>query len=142
MASTTSFRCALLIAARRRRARRQPRRTPGRGVAVTAVLFGVVTLIAGLISGGAAYYGQVTSSEASAAEVIAGRAGGARIYDRNGILLYEFLNEGYGFQRRAGPDLALSQERHDRDGRCQLLLQPGRQRRRAGACRVGELSPR
>jgi membrane peptidoglycan carboxypeptidase len=103
MATRPHLRYAYLLAAQRRR--RRARRPGGsRGIFVTLAAFTVVVFATVIIGTGAAYYGQVTSSEAAAAEVIANRSGGAKVYDRNGVLLYEFLNEDYGFQQRVPLD--------------------------------------
>lgn len=58
----------------------------------------------GLIAAGFSYYFDVTGAVTSPEEAIAARGGGARIYDRNGVLLYEFLDEQYGIQRRLDLD--------------------------------------
>ncbi len=52
----------------------------------------------GLIAAAATYYTNVTSSVASPREAIAEHGGGARIYDRNGTLLYKFLDPQTGIQ--------------------------------------------
>jgi membrane peptidoglycan carboxypeptidase len=44
------------------------------------------------------YYTGVSSGLKTPAEVIASRGGGAKIFDRNGVLLYEFLDEERGYQ--------------------------------------------
>ncbi len=46
------------------------------------------------------FYSGVEAGMASPEQAIAARGGGARIYDRNGTLLYEFLDERYGYQTR------------------------------------------
>ncbi|MDI6858369.1 MAG: transglycosylase domain-containing protein [Dehalococcoidia bacterium] len=44
------------------------------------------------------YYAGVTSGLTAPDDVIASHGGGAKIYDRNGILLYQFLDEERGYQ--------------------------------------------
>ena len=44
------------------------------------------------------YYESVRATMESPQEAMAARGGGARIYDRNGTLLYEFLDDRYGRQ--------------------------------------------
>jgi membrane peptidoglycan carboxypeptidase len=51
------------------------------------------------VSAGISYCVNVGASVPSPQDAIAARGGGARIYDRNGTLLYEFLDPEYGMQR-------------------------------------------
>jgi membrane peptidoglycan carboxypeptidase len=48
---------------------------------------------------GVGYYADIGGSVPPPEDAIAARGGGARIYDRNGTLLYEFLDPEYGMQR-------------------------------------------
>lgn len=57
-------------------------------------------VIVGLVAAGASYYADVQSGMTSPEEVMASRGGGARIYDRNGLLLFEYLDEQYGYQEQ------------------------------------------
>ncbi len=59
---------------------------------------------AGLAAVAAGYYADVGDSAGSPEQAIAARGGGARIYDRHGTLLYEFLDEKYGIQERVKLD--------------------------------------
>jgi peptidoglycan glycosyltransferase len=58
----------------------------------------------GVVAGGAAYYGGVTAEVKSPAQAIAERGGGARIYDRNGAMLYQYVDDRYGRQERVSLD--------------------------------------
>jgi membrane peptidoglycan carboxypeptidase len=69
-------------------------------VASSPLLLAVLAGIAALIVTGASYYTAVRATMQPPEEAIAERGGGARIYDRSGVLLYEFLDESYGFQER------------------------------------------
>ncbi len=70
-----------------------------------ALLFAPL-LFMGLLAGvggiafGAAYLMSAAGITKSPPEAIAERGGGARIYDRHGTLLYEFLDPEYGLQQR------------------------------------------
>jgi membrane peptidoglycan carboxypeptidase len=52
------------------------------------------------VVGAARYVSDVSSEYVSAEAAVAARGGGARIYDRNGTLLFQFLDERYGQQER------------------------------------------
>ncbi|MBI5287412.1 MAG: transglycosylase domain-containing protein [Chloroflexi bacterium] len=87
---------------RRRRNRRRGHRTVGAPPLVAA--FFVPLLCAVWLGSCAAvvslrYVAEVNSEYGSVEDALAARGGGARIYDRNGTLLYEFLDEGYGQHR-------------------------------------------
>ena len=91
------------IVARRRRQRphRLPKRVPGR---VTQVVAAFALLLALAASGGVLYaqnrYDGYASDVAPPETLLAELPrGGARIYDRNGILLYEFVDELSGLRR-------------------------------------------
>ena len=93
------IRHALLMSTRR------TRRQHGSGSAapwfvLMAVVLGVVILGTATVASTGMYYMHVTSAEPAAADLIRERAGGARVYDRNGVLLYQFLNDQYGLQQR------------------------------------------
>lgn len=64
-----------------------------------ALVVAACSAIAGL-----RYVDDLTSGYVSAEEAIAARGGGAQIYDRNGTLLFQFLDEGYGQQQRVSLD--------------------------------------
>ena len=55
---------------------------------------------AALAIGGGCYYNAVVSGIEPPEQLIAGRDGGARIYDRNGTLLYQYFDERYGMGAR------------------------------------------
>ena len=71
---------------------------------VVPLLIAVLAVGAGLIAAGASYYADIGDSAGSPEQAMAARGGGARIYDRHGILLYEFLDERYGLQDRVKLD--------------------------------------
>lgn len=77
-------------------------RLPIRGMLLLLAPLLLITAAAGggLVAAGLSYYFDITGSVRSPEEAIAARGGGARIYDRNGVLLYELLDENYGIQRR------------------------------------------
>lgn len=58
----------------------------------------------GVLAGTASYYEGVSATVESPQDAINQRGGGARIFDRNGTLLYEFLDERYGRQQRVPLD--------------------------------------
>ena len=71
-------------------------------------------------------------------EVLSQNAGGAKIYDRNGDLLYEYVDDLQGL-RQPVPSVrgvALPHRRHHRHRGRQFLLQPRRQRQGAHARRL------
>lgn len=82
---------------------RSRRRGPSPATLILAVMpivligFAVATAF---IAAGATYVAGLQSEFTPPAEAIDARGGGARIYDRNGELLYEFLDEEYGRQQR------------------------------------------
>lgn len=53
---------------------------------------------------GLRYVGEVNSQYGPVEDALALRGGGAKIYDRNGTLLYQFLDESYGRQDRVSLD--------------------------------------
>ena len=71
---------------------------------VVPLLIAVLAVGAGLIAAGASYYADIGDSAGSPEQAMAARGGGARIYDRHGTLLYEFLDEKYGLQDRVKLD--------------------------------------
>ena len=88
-----------------RRLRRARRRADVRGgrrsllLAVALPLMLVVLSIGlGLAAGMASYYHDVTAGIVPPPQAIAQLGGGAKIYDRNGTLLYQFLDPNYGYQ--------------------------------------------
>ncbi len=62
------------------------------------VFAAIVASCAGFVATGANYYAGVRATMDSPEQAIASRGGGARIFDRNGTLLYEYLDPGYGRQ--------------------------------------------
>jgi membrane peptidoglycan carboxypeptidase len=58
----------------------------------------------GLLGLAASYYVDVGSNVGTPEEAIAARGGGARIYARDGTLLYEYLDDNYGRQERVSLD--------------------------------------
>ena len=90
----------------RYRRMRMSRRRGRTGRSPVLPLLLVPLILVGLLIGvggvgiGAAYLLNASGVETSPAEAIANRGGGARVYDRNGVLLYEFLDEEYGHQER------------------------------------------
>jgi len=86
---------------RRRRSRRLRKSRKGQPRPFRAVLTLFVALSVAVVASGAALIG-ATAADLRAptpAEAIARRGGGAQIYDRNGKLLYEFLDPRTGLQR-------------------------------------------
>jgi len=82
-----------------------------RGSVGNPLLFATVPLLAlsllscmAVFSGATGFYEGVKDSAKSPEEAIAARGGGARIYARNGELLYEYLDESYGYQTRVSLD--------------------------------------
>jgi membrane peptidoglycan carboxypeptidase len=91
-----------------RQGRRRPR---GRTQSGNLLLFGatpafilIFALVIGVVGASTAYYNQVHEDVHPLHEAIDMRGGGARIFDRNGVLLYEFLDEDYGRQERVSLD--------------------------------------
>ncbi len=81
------------------------RKAAGRGlpsVGLLALLAPLAMLVAtscvGLTALGMAYFADVQLHFTPPEQAIAERGGGARIYDRNGTLLYQFLDDKYGYQ--------------------------------------------
>ena len=97
--------------ARRRRRRNGNGRNPryggggGRGLLVAGGLLLLLIVIVGVAAGGGTIYGkskydELVSTVAPPEELLADLPrGGARIYDRNGTLLYEFVDELSGLRR-------------------------------------------
>lgn len=65
------------------------------GAPVLAVVLGSCVGVAAVAT---TYYESVRATMESPQDAMAARGGGARIYDRNGTLLYEFLDDQYGRQ--------------------------------------------
>ena len=91
----------------RRRLRHGRTRARRRGPSLAAIALAVVplallavTFTTAFIAAGATYVAGLQGEVTPPAEAIAQRGGGARIYDRNGALLYQFLDEEYGRQER------------------------------------------
>ena len=85
-----------------RRMRRGRRRAPSNHrpfilALVVPVALVLVAVGAGFAAGATNYYHDVTSGVLPAPEAVDARGGGAKIYDRNGTLLYEYLDENYGY---------------------------------------------
>lgn len=70
---------------------------------VPLVLLSVAIGVGG-IAAGTTYVASITGDVKSPVEAIDERGGGARVLDRNGVLLYEFLDEEYGHQERVKLD--------------------------------------
>lgn len=92
-------------AQRFRRMRLNRRRNAGSrapGLALLVVPLLLVGSLAGVgsVGLGASYLLGASGVEQTPAEAIENRGGGARIYDRTGVLLYEYLDEAYGHQER------------------------------------------
>ncbi|HZP58059.1 MAG TPA: transglycosylase domain-containing protein [Dehalococcoidia bacterium] len=62
------------------------------------LLIAVFAGVAGIAAAATSYYAQIGSRYSSPEEAIAARGGGARIFDRNGTLLYEFLDPTVGLR--------------------------------------------
>jgi membrane peptidoglycan carboxypeptidase len=69
-------------------------------LAVTPLVLLAMAGVIGLVAAGTTYYVNASSDFREPVQVINERGGGARLYDRDGILLYEFLDEEYGIQER------------------------------------------
>lgn len=82
---------------RRRRATQVATRPLMMLFAFPVLLLGFAALVGTTV--GMGYYADIGRSVGSPEEAIAARGGGARIYDRNGTLLYEYLDPEYGMQR-------------------------------------------
>ena len=91
------------VHARQRHLSRQ-RRVAGHGISlgllaiVAPVLMLVASSCVGLAALGMAYFADVQVHFTPPEQAIAARGGGARIFDRNGTLLYQFLDDSYGYQ--------------------------------------------
>jgi membrane peptidoglycan carboxypeptidase len=86
--------------------RRMMRRNRG-GRSLVPLALGLLTapLLVAVCLGGGTYFAASSfvrglDDYPSAAEAVAANGGGARIYDRHGTLLFQFLDEGYGQQTR------------------------------------------
>ncbi|HET6614554.1 MAG TPA: transglycosylase domain-containing protein [Dehalococcoidia bacterium] len=82
---------------RRKRATRVATRPLMMLFAFPLLVLGFAMLVGATV--GVGYYADVGRSVGPPEEAIAARGGGARIYDRNGTLLYEYLDPNYGLQR-------------------------------------------
>ncbi len=98
-------------AASRYRRLRRARTQPHVAVSKPMMLFLLVPLVllsvalgVGGIAAGTTYVASITGEVKSPVEAINERGGGARVLDRNGVLLYEFLDEDYGHQERVSLD--------------------------------------
>lgn len=69
-------------------------------LAVAPILLLGLAATTAFVAAGATYVAGLQGDFTPPAEAIAERGGGARIYDRNGTLLYEFLDDDYGRQER------------------------------------------
>lgn len=92
-----------------RRNRLRSRRAGGGHRALFAVLLAPVLILTaasciGIVGLAATYYGDVRTGIGTPEQAIAARGGGARIYARDGTLLYEYLDERYGRQKRVPLD--------------------------------------
>jgi len=67
-------------------------------VAFPLLIVGMLAMAGAVV--GVGYYADVTASVPPVEEAIDARGGGARIYDRNGVLLYEFLDPEQGLKER------------------------------------------
>ncbi len=89
---------------RRHRLRGQKAQRGGHRTALALVVVPLLIVMAascvGVFATASTYYSGIDTSLQSPEAAIAGRGGGARIFDRNGVLLYEFLDEQYGRQER------------------------------------------
>ena len=98
-----------------RRARARRRKQPDRsGVFLIMAALGSTFLFtfAAFAIGGAWYYQSVVTSIEPPEQLIVGRDGGARIYDRHGTLLYTYLDERYGVGNRVEIDQVSPWIRH------------------------------
>lgn len=89
-----------LVRRARARRRKQPDRTSGILLIISALGSSILVTFAALAIGGACYYNSVVSGIEPPEQLIVGRDGGARIYDRNGTLLYQYFDERYGMGDR------------------------------------------
>ena len=84
---------------RRRRLGARARRSPTKPMLIfltTPLLVGIAVSCMGVFALTSSYYAGVKATAASPQEAITERGGGASIYDRNGVLLYQFLDEHIG----------------------------------------------
>ncbi|MBF6599968.1 MAG: penicillin-binding protein [Dehalococcoidia bacterium] len=65
---------------------------------IVPLLLVMVAVGSGLTVGAVSYYRDVTTGVLPPQQAIDARGGGAKIYDRNGTLLYQFLDPNYGYQ--------------------------------------------
>ena len=91
---------------RRRLAARRNRASVGKPLLFLTVPLIAVSLIScmAVFTSAADFYAGVHDSVKSPEQAIAERGGGAQIYARNGQLLYEFLDQRYGYQTRVNLD--------------------------------------
>jgi hypothetical protein len=73
-------------------------RKPAMAFIVAPVFAVIIASCAGFFATGATYYAGVRATMDSPEQAIASRGGGARIFDRNGTLLYEYVDPDYGRQ--------------------------------------------
>lgn len=91
---------------RRRLAARRKRAGIGRPLLFLTVPLVAISLIScmAVFTSAANFYAGVSDSVKSPDQAIAERGGGAQIYARNGQLMYEFLDQNYGYQTRVKLD--------------------------------------
>lgn len=90
-----------LLRRRLRRRRRQRRAGIPAGLLLLFVPLVITLSIIGCSAlAGLTYVERISTDYVSAEDAIAARGGGARIHDRHGTLLFQFLDEGYGQQER------------------------------------------
>ncbi len=85
---------------RRRLAARRKRSDIGKPLLYLLIPIVAISLISGmaLIASAADFYAGVQDSAKTPGQAITDRGGGAKIYARNGQLLYEYLDQTYGYQ--------------------------------------------
>ena len=65
---------------------------------IVPLLLVILAVGSGLAAGAVSYYHGVTAGMLTPQQAIDARGGGASIYDRNGTLLYQYLDPNYGYQ--------------------------------------------
>ncbi|HEY7802372.1 MAG TPA: transglycosylase domain-containing protein [Dehalococcoidia bacterium] len=65
---------------------------------IVPLLLVMVAVGSGLAAGAVSYYHSVTAGMLTPQQAIDARGGGAKIYDRNGTLLYQYLDPNYGYE--------------------------------------------